>query len=128
MTEPESQISSNEPVNCHLAATKGSTQESLLADIFKAPVRLGSTVLGSAAYAAVGEPLRALGQLVDQFGGTHVDAAIKDGLGSIGIGPGQPAEFLSLEWHCQQLGAVAGMMVPLMGVKQGLKSLTSAVF
>ena len=125
MAEPDSHIGSRESAKYDSAASQASTQEIWLAEVFKAPVRLGSTVLSSAAYAAAGEPLRALGQAVDHFSGTHVDTAIKDALTSVGIGPDEPAAFLTLKWHCQQLGAVAGMMVPLMGVRQGLKSLTA---
>ena len=123
MAAPEGQMGSKESVQYDSAASKESAQGNWLGEVLKAPV----TIVRSAAYAAVGEPLRALGQVVDHCGGTHVDKAITAGLSSVGISPEEPAEFLSLKWHCQQLGAVAGMMVPLMGVRQGLKSATAAV-
>ena len=120
MAAPEGQMGSKESAKYDSATSKEPAQGNWLGELLRAPV----TITRSAACAAVEEPLRALGQMVDHFGGTHVDKAITEGLSSVGISPDEPGEFLSLRWHCQQIGAVAGMMVPLMGVRQGLKSLT----
>ncbi len=72
------------------------------------------TLLRSAAYAGLQAPVTAVTQLLDRGFGTTWSETTRL------IDPCQNAKPWTLDWHVQQVGSAAGMMLPFLGVKYGL--------
>jgi len=74
-----------------------------------------SEFLHSAAYAAVQEPLKGVSQLVDHLAGTNLEKSVTfmdKPQGGSGTG----------DWMAQQLGGAAGMLLPFMLARGGVRS------
>lgn len=72
--------------------------------------------LYSAAYSGMQAPVSAIAQVVDRTAGTSIEK-------TVGIMPApEPSEFGTAQWHAQQIGGAAGMLVPFMLVAKGTRA------
>ena len=83
---------------------------------FETVANLASSALHAAAYEGVQQPLTSLGQYVDHYkSGAHLTEKLQL------FAPVKEAQFGTLEWHAEQLGAAAGQMLPYLASRYLLK-------